>query len=197
MYRAERKGDAERRCNDGADAGGYVRDQENARSEVRSAEGRDPRRATAKERRRLRRKLRDEASRLIAQGSSQAASGEAVGVTDRMIRNWAKLKGSRPATDDRGNGQGHADALWRPTDPSRDARFASLIAWGLAAQNPGVVLPAFCDKRERAARSPSRPQSKARADPVYPVVGCVPQSGDPEPGACVTCVKPVPSTLTV
>jgi hypothetical protein len=31
----------------------------------------------------------------------------------------------------------------------------------------------------------------------YPTGGCVPQSGEFEPGACVTCVKPVPSRLTV
>ena len=31
----------------------------------------------------------------------------------------------------------------------------------------------------------------------YPTGGWTPQSGDPDPGACVTCVKPVPSTLTV
>jgi hypothetical protein len=30
----------------------------------------------------------------------------------------------------------------------------------------------------------------------FPVTGCVPQSGDCEPPVWVTCVKPVPSTLT-
>ena len=31
----------------------------------------------------------------------------------------------------------------------------------------------------------------------YGVGGCVPQSAFPEPGAFVTCARPVPSTLTV
>ena len=43
--------------------------------------------ATTKERRRLRRKRWDEAARLLVQGATQAAAGEAVGVSDRTIRN--------------------------------------------------------------------------------------------------------------
>jgi len=50
---------------------------------------------------------------------------------------------------------------------------------------------------ERAARFVSRPQAEGSCLICYPVGGCVPQSGEFAPGAFVTCVKPVPSTLTV
>jgi hypothetical protein len=49
---------------------------------------------------------------------------------------------------------------------------------------------------ERAALH--EPPARMNVMPIfYPTGGCVPQSGVFAPGACVTWVKPVPSTLTV
>jgi hypothetical protein len=51
-----------------------------------------------------------------------------------------------------------------------------------------------CDVRERAGY---RESARSSAMALYPVGGCVPQFGELEPGACVTCMSPVPSVLTV
>lgn len=48
--------------------------------------------ATAKERRRLRQKRRRAAAEMLAAGMTQVATAEALGVSDRTIRNWAKGK---------------------------------------------------------------------------------------------------------
>jgi hypothetical protein len=42
------------------------------------------------------------------------------------------------------------------------------------------------------------PPARMNVTPIfYPASGCVPQSGPSEPPVWVTCVSPVPSTLTV
>jgi predicted GIY-YIG superfamily endonuclease len=48
--------------------------------------------ANAAERRRLRRERRRAAAELLVSGKTQVAVAEAVGVTDRTIRNWAQTK---------------------------------------------------------------------------------------------------------
>lgn len=53
--------------------------------------------ATAKQRRRLRQQRRRAAARMLAAGMSQAATAEALGITDRTIRNWAKQKSFQSA----------------------------------------------------------------------------------------------------
>ena len=92
------------------------------------------------------------------------------------------------------------------------ARFASLVprqrqgsfqntgprqatAVGLSS-SAGVAVPAIRDKAKRAIRHRTA-RSQSSCPMFYPTGGCVPQSGEFEPGACVTCVKPVPSRLTV
>ena len=66
----------------------------------------------------------------------------------------------------------------------------------LCGSEPLVADPAIRDKAKRAIRHRTA-RSKGSCPMFYPTGGCVPQSGEFEPGACVTCVKPVPSTLTV
>ena len=46
--------------------------------------------ASATERRRLRLQRRRAAARMLAEGETQAASAEALGITDRTIRNWLR-----------------------------------------------------------------------------------------------------------
>ena len=60
-----------------------------------------------------------------------------------------------------------------------------------------VVSPAECGHTTRRAALTNRPPARVIAFPIsYPVSGCVPQSGPWEPPVWVTCVNPVPSTLT-
>ena len=53
--------------------------------------------AGAAERRRLRRERRAAAARMLGEGMTQVAVAEALGVTDRTLRNWAKLKSFQTA----------------------------------------------------------------------------------------------------
>ena len=53
--------------------------------------------ASAAERRRLRRERRAAAARMLGEGMTQVAVAEALGVTDRTLRNWAKLKSFQTA----------------------------------------------------------------------------------------------------
>ena len=73
---------------------------------------------------------------------------------------------------------------------------------------PHPYTPASPDTRSASPRdtdlmwgagdpAANRPLPKGSGPMVYPTGGCVPQSGLFAPGACVTWVKPVPSTLTV
>jgi len=60
-----------------------------------------------------------------------------------------------------------------------------------------VALPTERDITTSGRLLTNRPLVYSSFRFSYPTGGWTPQSGDPDPGACVTCVKPVPSTLTV
>jgi hypothetical protein len=110
--------------------------------------------ASAAERRRLRREQRAAAARMLASGMTQVAVAEALGVTDRTIRNWAKAKSFQRALQrarDRAERQAAAEA-------AKERRRRERNAWRrFRRQNPG--LWADMQARRPELRSPFAQQA--------------------------------------
>jgi hypothetical protein len=108
---------------------------------------------------------------------------------------------SNPQAPDEGRAPGRAgasDLRARSRDGGRVLRFPPRPNGGRtkrdrAPPDPRVQLSL---QDEAGDPSPNRPLLSL-APMVYPTGGCVPQSTSSTPGASVTCLKPVPSTLTV
>jgi transposase len=109
--------------------------------------------ASAAERRRLRRERRAAAARMLGSGMTQVAVAEALGVTDRTIRNWAKAKSFQTALE-RARGRAARKAA---AEAAKERGRRERNAWRrFRRQNPG--LWADMQARRPELRSPFEQQ---------------------------------------